>query len=42
MAQFNQSAFGDIKGKVGNMVVSPWKNKHVAKKRPGKSSKPAS
>lgn len=41
MAQFNQSAFGDIQGKVGNMVVSKWKGKHVAKRKPGKSSKPA-
>ena len=41
MAQFEQSAFGDIKGKVGNMVVSKWKKKHVAKRRPGKSTKPA-
>jgi hypothetical protein len=41
MAQFNQSAFGEIKGKVGNMVVTPWKDKHVAKSKPGKSNKPA-
>lgn len=42
MAQFNQSAFGDIQGKVGNMVVTKWKNKHVAKKKPGKRTKGAS
>src|SRR5689334_14872429 len=42
MAQFDQSAFGDIKGKVGNMVVSKWRNKHVAKKKPGKRTKAGS
>lgn len=41
MAQFNQSAFGDIQGKVGNMVVTKWRNKHVAKSKPGKRTKKA-
>jgi hypothetical protein len=41
MAQFNQSAFGVIKGKVGNMVITQWKDQHVAKGVPKKSSKAA-
>lgn len=36
MAQFNQSPFGEINGKVGNMVISKWKDQHVAKRKPGK------
>jgi hypothetical protein len=41
MAQFNQSPFGEINGKVGNMVVSKWKDQHVAKRKPGKRTGPA-